>query len=53
MLFCCFCVESRYVLLPMVVEQLRNEMMKTEEMKNCIDILSDILITLTRNDVVS
>ncbi|KAJ7356302.1 Dedicator of cytokinesis protein 2 [Desmophyllum pertusum] len=43
--------ESRYVLLPMVVEQLKNEMKKTEEMKSCIDILNDILITLTRNDV--
>jgi len=37
----------------MVVEQLKNEMMKTEEMRSCIDILNDILITLTRNDVVS
>ena len=45
--------ESRYVLLPMVVEQLRNEMTKSEEMKICIDILNDILITLTRKDVVS
>lgn len=53
MLFYCFFVESRYVLLPMVVEQLKNEMKKTEEMKSCIDILNDILITLTRNDVVS
>ena len=37
----------------MVVEQLKNEMMKTEEMRSCIDILNDILVTLTRNDVVS
>ena len=53
--FCFFClfVESRYVLLPMVVEQLKNEMKKTEEMRRCIDILNDILITLTRKDVVS
>lgn len=43
--------ESRYVLLPMVVEQLKKEMRKTEEMRRCIDILNDILITLTRNDV--
>lgn len=42
--------ESRYVLLPMVVEQLKNEMRRSEE-KICIDILNDILITLTRQDV--
>ena len=51
--FFCLFVESRYVLLPMVVEQLKNEMKKTEEMRRCIDILNDILITLTRKDVVS
>ncbi|XP_073238831.1 dedicator of cytokinesis protein 1-like [Porites lutea] len=43
--------ESRYVLLPMVVEQLKNKMTEVDEMKVCIDILNDILITLTRNDV--
>lgn len=60
--------ESRSILLPMVVGQLGNEMIKTEEktptavgqlgnetIKNveqiCIDILNDILITLTRKDV--
>ena len=60
------CTESRSILLPMVVGQLGNEMIKTEEktstlgnetIKNveqiCIDILNDILITLTRKDVVS
>lgn len=47
-----YCTESRSVLLPMVVGQLGNEMIKTEE-KICIDILNDILITLTRKDVVS
>ena len=65
-----YCTESRSILLPMVVGQLGNEMIKTEEktptatgqlgnetIKNveqiCIDILNDILITLTRKDVVS
>ena len=37
----------------MVVEQLKNKMTEVDEMKVCIDILNDILITLTRNDVVS
>nr|XP_058959333.1 dedicator of cytokinesis protein 1-like [Pocillopora verrucosa] len=43
--------ESRYVLLPMIVEQLKHEMNKSDEMKSCIDIMNDILIILTRNDV--
>ena len=37
----------------MVVEQLKNKMSESEEMRICIDILNDILINLTRNDVVS
>lgn len=37
----------------MVVEQLKKKMTEVDEMKVCIDILNDILITLTRNDVVS
>lgn len=37
----------------MIVEQLKHEMNKSEEMKSCIDIMNDILIILTRNDVVS
>ena len=37
----------------MIVEQLKNEMKKSEEMKSCIDIMNDILIILTRKDVVS
>lgn len=48
-----FVTESRYVLLPMIVEQLKHEINKSEEMKSCIDIMNDILIILTRNDVVS
>lgn len=37
----------------MIVEQLKHEMNKSDEMKSCIDIMNDILIILTRNDVVS
>jgi hypothetical protein len=36
----------------MVVSQLGKEMEKSEEMKICIDILSNILVTLMRRDVV-
>ncbi|KXJ18384.1 Dedicator of cytokinesis protein 2 [Exaiptasia diaphana] len=43
--------ESRCVILPMVVKQLKKEMERSEEMKICIDILSNILITLMRTDV--
>lgn len=43
--------ESRYVLLPMVVEQLKNKMSEIEEKEICIDILNDILVILTRKDV--
>ena len=37
----------------MVVEQLKNKMSEIEEKEICIDILNDILVILTRKDVVS
>ncbi|KAK3743713.1 hypothetical protein QZH41_012379, partial [Actinostola sp. cb2023] len=43
--------ESRCAILPMVVKQLGKEMERNEEMKICIDILSNILVTLMRTDV--
>ncbi|XP_031549558.1 dedicator of cytokinesis protein 1-like [Actinia tenebrosa] len=43
--------DSRCVILPMVVSQLSKEMEKSEEIKICIDILSNILVTLMRRDV--
>jgi len=36
----------------MIVKQLSKEMERSEEMKICIEILSNILVTLMRTDVV-
>ena len=44
---------SRGILLPMLTMQLKPHLEIETEMKVCVDIISDLLITLKRTDVVS
>lgn len=42
---------SRIILLPMITEELKPHLQNESEMKVCVDIISDLLITLKRTDV--
>ncbi len=50
---CLFLAECRAVLTPMITMQVKQLMDKREELKTCAEVLSELLDTLHRKDIVS